>query len=175
MGGGIEFRDSVVTGDVSINTNPIRVECPSCKKSGLLILHPCKNTISAECFQKICDTCFDTNSVCKPCLEEASNRDFQQKKSELIDKIAKNQALIDKFKQKLWDNNILLYCTIIGAAGIILSLIAMALVSDNSVAIGPMSLGVLLICPWFYGGIAYLWVLGKRDLLVIQLDEMENK
>ena len=175
MGDGLEIRDTVIMGNVSANLDPVRVECPSCMKSGLLTLHPCENPISDECFEKICDTCFGVNSVCKPCLEEIDNREFQKRKSELSDKIDKNQTLIQKFKQNLWDNKIISYCTKIGLILIVVGGVNKSVSGFENISLFFVMFGSCLIMPWVYGGIAYLWILGKRDLLVIQLDELENK
>ena len=69
MGDRIEVRDSVIMGDVSINSDPIRVECPSCKKSGMLTLYLCNHRQSDCCYERICHTCFDENPICIPCRE----------------------------------------------------------------------------------------------------------
>jgi len=97
MGDGIEVRDSVITGGVSINTNPIRVECPSCRKSGMLILHLCERQESDCCYERICDTCFDENPICTPCRELIALQE-QEKEDEATK--AKEQAVKSKQEEK---------------------------------------------------------------------------
>ena len=89
MEGGIEVRDSVIMGDVSINSDPIRVECPSCKKSGMLTLYNCETKISAKCFNRICDECHKEDSVCTMCRKKEHNLDIQTKRRKLEKKLEK--------------------------------------------------------------------------------------
>ena len=133
----IEIIDSVVMGSVSSDSNPARVECPSCKKSGLLTLHLCAHRQSDSCYERICDTCFDENPICVPCRElialekQIAENDIAlaEKQKEIIEhqealnkmKLRKNllkNGLRDAYGE-IWGVYLLIHCI---AGGILLLL-----------------------------------------------------
>ena len=186
MEGGIEVRDSVITGDVSINTNPIRVECPGCKKSGLLTLYNCESKISVKCFDRICDECHKKDSACTMCRKKEHNLDIQGERKTLQKKLEKKELLIEHFDEKLWKHDVISKCTKLGWPLLILSTIALtsmltwfspyiAQQRASEIVMIPMLIGTLLVIPSFYGGIAYFWLLVGKSVLEQQITELEEE
>lgn len=187
MGGGIEVRDSVITGDVSINTNPIRVECPSCKKSGLLTLYNCENIISVKCFDRICDECHKQDSICTMCREKERDLEVQSRRKILEKKLEKKEDWIKKFDEKFWKHEGISKISKLGLALFIISLILGIFTQEfligpyitreqaNEVFKPPLAIISLMLMPLFYGGIAYLWLLVGKLVLEQQITELEEE